>query len=54
MSEGKEGCRFFEIQKGASDYEEGKMNCVSEIKTKYGKFWISKPVHKESNEKKSS
>lgn len=48
MSKSKEGGRFFEIPKDAPAYEEGKRNYVVELKTDKGRFWVSKPVCKDS------
>lgn len=50
MSKSKKGGQFFEIPKDALDYEEGKRNCVVELKTDKGRFWVSKPVSKDSEQ----
>lgn len=39
---------FFQIPETAGDYEAGKGDCVTELKDQKGKFWLSKPVMKES------
>jgi len=44
-----EACSFFfPIPEDADDYEPGKGDCVLEKKDEKGKYWLSKPVLKET------